>query len=336
MGGILSFLSSKQPIVLSAKEPLTLGDVRPVELDQRGFVLSEIRKGNGKSYPRKGDEVSFAFYCWLIDGTLVSSSMLVMSKVGVGRLIRGLDRGLMRMCVGQKCKLLCSPNHGYGLFSIPGTAISSGDILIFEVEVISIKRKEEQTSQEEALPAFGRDRNSFSKEKSSVRDRGSVAEVSVRDPRHSFSSFEVFKSPVQGQPEPAVAAEPMQRSRERTRKSAVSFKMFADSIGDESDDNTKSKAVPSLRSSLKTVVRSSITSDDHMSSRSNSSDVPPRSSPPVVDDGRIFTPTSPILSLTDLPSPFPPPTTEGMPNIDMSVVNVMQLEAQVIPPPDDD
>ncbi|KAJ9470861.1 FK506-binding protein 1A [Diplonema papillatum] len=125
------------------KQPATLGNVNPVELDEAGFMLSEISPCTLEVRPKKGDEAVFAFDCWLEDGTHVSSCSLMRSKVGVGRLIRGLEKALMRMCIGQRCKLICSPNHGYGLSGVPGTPIQASAILIFEVRLIDVTRKDQ-------------------------------------------------------------------------------------------------------------------------------------------------------------------------------------------------
>ncbi|KAL1985654.1 hypothetical protein VTN96DRAFT_7521 [Rasamsonia emersonii] len=57
-------------------------------------------------------------------------------KLGTGRVIKGWDRGLLDMCIGEKRKLTIPPEYGYGdrgIGPIPG-----GATLIFETELVGI------------------------------------------------------------------------------------------------------------------------------------------------------------------------------------------------------
>lgn len=58
-----------------------------------------------------------------------------------GQVIQGWDKGILGMCVGEVRKLQIPPELGYGsraMGKIPANAV-----LIFEVELIKIERKEE-------------------------------------------------------------------------------------------------------------------------------------------------------------------------------------------------
>eukprot|EP01062_Namystynia_karyoxenos_P066746 TRINITY_DN60688_c0_g1_i1.p1 TRINITY_DN60688_c0_g1~~TRINITY_DN60688_c0_g1_i1.p1 ORF type:complete len:303 (+),score=60.05 TRINITY_DN60688_c0_g1_i1:75-983(+) len=145
MGNISNiFQAEKQPPGPPVKEPLTMGDITVAELEKYGCVLSELNPGDRRTFPRKGDLVSFSFHCWLADGTEVGASARMESKVGVGRMIRGLDRALIKMSKGQRCKLLCSPNHAYGMYSVAGSPIKAGAVLIFELELWEVVRQEKR------------------------------------------------------------------------------------------------------------------------------------------------------------------------------------------------
>lgn len=47
---------------------------------------------------------------------------LVAIVVGVGRLITGMDRGLMGMCVSERRRLIVPPHLGYGSIGVGETA----------------------------------------------------------------------------------------------------------------------------------------------------------------------------------------------------------------------
>ena len=41
-------------------------------------------------------------------------------KLGAGQVIKGWDEGVAQMSVGQRAKLTCSPDYGYGERGYPG------------------------------------------------------------------------------------------------------------------------------------------------------------------------------------------------------------------------
>lgn len=54
-------------------------------------------------------------------------STLVAIVVGVGRLITGMDRGLMGMCVNERRRLIVPPHLGYGSIGVGKEARRPGD-----------------------------------------------------------------------------------------------------------------------------------------------------------------------------------------------------------------
>uniref|UniRef100_A0A7S0PTS5 peptidylprolyl isomerase n=1 Tax=Coccolithus braarudii TaxID=221442 RepID=A0A7S0PTS5_9EUKA len=58
--------------------------------------------------------------------------------IGVGQVIQGWDKGLVRLCVGARATMVIPPEMGYGERGAGGGAIPGGATLRFDVEVISV------------------------------------------------------------------------------------------------------------------------------------------------------------------------------------------------------
>ncbi|XP_033737587.1 12 kDa FK506-binding protein-like isoform X2 [Pecten maximus] len=58
-------------------------------------------------------------------------------QVGVGQVIAGWDEALLKMHVGERCELICSPEKAYGPKGYPGT-IPPNATLRFDVELLGI------------------------------------------------------------------------------------------------------------------------------------------------------------------------------------------------------
>ncbi|XP_076665367.1 peptidyl-prolyl cis-trans isomerase Fkbp12 isoform X1 [Andrena cerasifolii] len=59
-------------------------------------------------------------------------------KIGNGEVIRGWDCGVIRMCVGERARLTCSPDFAYGSRGHPGI-IPQNAVLIFDVELLKVE-----------------------------------------------------------------------------------------------------------------------------------------------------------------------------------------------------
>ncbi len=97
--------------------------------------------GTGPS-PQKGQQVTVHYV-----GTLENGKKFDSSKdrnqpftfiIGVGRVIKGWDEGVMTMKVGGKRKLIVPPDLAYGQNGFPPT-IPPNATLIFEVELLNVK-----------------------------------------------------------------------------------------------------------------------------------------------------------------------------------------------------
>ncbi|XP_053192869.1 peptidyl-prolyl cis-trans isomerase FKBP3 [Scomber japonicus] len=113
------------------------------------FTKSVLKKGDKTNFPKKGDTVS----CWytgsLEDGTVFDTNIPLTArkkkqtkplsfKVGLGRVIRGWDEGVLTMSKGETARLVIEPEWAYGRKGVPDNKIPPNATLIFEVELVSV------------------------------------------------------------------------------------------------------------------------------------------------------------------------------------------------------
>ncbi|XP_041804636.1 FK506-binding protein 1-like [Chelmon rostratus] len=105
-----------------------------------GVEVETIRAGDGKTFPRSGQEVTVHYVGTLTNGQQFDSSRKrgepFKFKIGAGQVIRAWDEGVAQMSVGQLAKLTCSPDYAYGSRGFP-PIIPANSTLIFEVELLS-------------------------------------------------------------------------------------------------------------------------------------------------------------------------------------------------------
>ncbi|XP_004859444.1 peptidyl-prolyl cis-trans isomerase FKBP10 isoform X2 [Heterocephalus glaber] len=91
-----------------------------------------------------GDFVRYHYNGTFEDGRKFDSSYdrssLVAIVVGVGRLITGMDRGLMGMCVNERRRLVVPPHLGYGSIGVAGL-IPPDATLYFDVVLVDVWNK---------------------------------------------------------------------------------------------------------------------------------------------------------------------------------------------------
>ncbi|GAA5826481.1 hypothetical protein JCM11251_002389 [Rhodosporidiobolus azoricus] len=107
-----------------------------------GVTVETISPGDGKNFPKAGDNVSMHYV-----GTLQSNGSKFDSSrdrgqpfetaIGVGRVIKGWDEGVPQLSLGQKARLICTPDYAYGARGFP-PVIPANSTLVFEVELLKI------------------------------------------------------------------------------------------------------------------------------------------------------------------------------------------------------
>ncbi|KAK6353265.1 FK506 binding protein proline rotamase rapamycin-binding protein [Orbilia brochopaga] len=107
-----------------------------------GVTKETITPGNGTNYPKPGDTVTMHYTGTLENGKKFDSSRdrneYFVTKIGVGKVIKGWDEGVPQMSLGERAKLTITPDYGYGAAGVGNGLIPGNATLIFDVELIKI------------------------------------------------------------------------------------------------------------------------------------------------------------------------------------------------------
>ncbi|KAJ4333934.1 FK506 binding protein proline rotamase rapamycin-binding protein [Ascochyta clinopodiicola] len=114
-----------------------------------GVQKTILVEGNGPS-PQQGDTVTMLYTGWLkeagkkdskgkqFDTTEKPGRGPFKTPIGVGRVIKGWDEGVVTMKLGEKARLDISSDFAYGSQDVGGGLIPANSELIFEVELKKI------------------------------------------------------------------------------------------------------------------------------------------------------------------------------------------------------
>jgi len=109
-----------------------------------GVTIETITAGDGANFPKKGDTVHIHYVGTLLDGSKFDSSRdrgePFTTQIGVGKVIKGWDEGVVQLSLGQKAVLTATPDYAYGARGFP-PIIPANSTLKFEVELLKINGK---------------------------------------------------------------------------------------------------------------------------------------------------------------------------------------------------
>jgi len=106
-----------------------------------GVTIEKISPGDGVNFPKKGDTVKIHYVGTLLSGKKFDSSRdsgePFVTKIGVGEVIKGWDEGVVKLSLGERATLICTPDYAYGAGGYP-PVIPPNSTLKFDVELLKI------------------------------------------------------------------------------------------------------------------------------------------------------------------------------------------------------
>ena len=99
-----------------------------------------LKEGDGKTFPKVGDQLTMHYVGTFTDGKVFDSSRArnkpFQFVIGVGAVIKGWDEGVMQMSLKEKAKLEITSDYAYG--ASPPDGIPPNADMVFEVELLAI------------------------------------------------------------------------------------------------------------------------------------------------------------------------------------------------------
>merc|ERR1712129_230698 len=110
-----------------------------------GLSLDVTKAGDDQTFPKQGDQLTMHYTGTLADdGKKFDSSRdknrPFQFKIGVGQVIAGWDKGIMKMSLGERAMLHIPSKYGYGSQGAGGVIPPNAD-LNFDVELLAIGDK---------------------------------------------------------------------------------------------------------------------------------------------------------------------------------------------------
>jgi peptidylprolyl isomerase len=104
-----------------------------------GLQYQVLQKGEGSEYPNANTTVKVHYHGSLLDGTVFDSSVERNKPISfsLNQVIKGWTEGVQLMVVGDKFKFFIPSELAYG--NRATGKITSGSLLIFEVELLEIQ-----------------------------------------------------------------------------------------------------------------------------------------------------------------------------------------------------
>jgi len=107
-----------------------------------GVIVEKIKPGDGVTFPKNGQTVVVHYTGCLTTGKKFDSSkdrgQPFKFQIGVGSVIKGWDKGIAQMSVGETSKLTITSDYAYGERGAGGV-VPPNATLIFEVELLALE-----------------------------------------------------------------------------------------------------------------------------------------------------------------------------------------------------
>jgi peptidylprolyl isomerase len=133
---------AEEPAAEPAEQPVEAGQEGEEQETASGLKYVDLKEGTGAS-PEAEDKVTVHYTGWLEDGTKFDSSVdkgqPFTFTIGMGKVIKGWDEGVMSMKVGGKRKLIIPPDLAYRDTGTPDGTIPPNATLTFEVELLKVE-----------------------------------------------------------------------------------------------------------------------------------------------------------------------------------------------------
>lgn len=115
--------------------------------DDRNIHMERLASGDEENFPLVGDIVRVRFICTLISGKTVLTTKNGLDRqrgiefvLGINQIIKGIDRALPRMSLGERSKITIQPEYAYGeegLFP----HIAPGATLVFDLTLLEFRQR---------------------------------------------------------------------------------------------------------------------------------------------------------------------------------------------------
>ena len=130
----------QKPAAAKKEEPVTQTKTKSQKF-ANGFEIHELKQGKASGKVAKaGKRVTMKYVGKLTNGKIFDQTKgkaTFKFRLGVGEVIKGWDRGVEGMRVGDRRKLVCPPSMAYG--SSRTGPIPPNSTLIFEVELVDVR-----------------------------------------------------------------------------------------------------------------------------------------------------------------------------------------------------
>lgn len=144
---LLESEGEEQEVHIPSEDELVPTEEELLELEQDKLHMTLKTKfpGNKTDKPKVGDIVRCHFSVKLEDGQIVNSSRKTLNRpfefvVGIGQVIRGWDRAILRVSVNERVLVTLTAHYGYGESGYPPT-IPANSPIVLEIELLQVRKR---------------------------------------------------------------------------------------------------------------------------------------------------------------------------------------------------